>query len=443
MRSILLINPGHDGGHSSHHTVHRDPPPLGILYVGTFLRAHGYDVTILDTHIHPDWRYRLERDLVLNRPLYVGISVIIGRHQRNAQEITNIVHAHGIPVVWGGVMATVYGDELKETYSPDFVVRYQGEIPALEIAAWMDGRSLPTPPAGCLDDMPIPDWSLLPVCQQQTPYYHNIMSSRGCPFNCTFCYKQSLEHKAYEMRSASHVVTEMEALYDLTQSPVFTMGDDNFLVNRDRAQAILDHCRERGWYIEECIGHINNISDELIDAMSGVVQTFIFSVESASPRLQTILNKRIDLGSVPDKVRKLEAAGIVSTASFMVGLPTETWDDVTENREYMNILRMAAPLIRGNTYLWFPLPKTKLTAYTEAECEVDLDFSLTDYEEANFWVKDHEVGRRFRPWLSEERFNELTAWGLAFNETFKRPRRVYVLDRILNGETVDLQRDLY
>ena len=56
---ILLINPGHDGAHHQHksiHIIHRDPPPIGLLYLATSLKDAGYHVDILDTHVTENWQ---------------------------------------------------------------------------------------------------------------------------------------------------------------------------------------------------------------------------------------------------------------------------------------------------------------------------------------------------------------------------------------------------
>ena len=419
----LLINPGHDGSHEhkSHRAIHRDPPPMSLLYVAANYVQQGKDVQILDTHINTKWQGILQT-MDFDE---VGILVIIGQNLANAGEITRWLREHkpNIKVTWGGVMPTVFPEAIKAHYEPDEVFM------------------------GRMDEDLVPAWELLGqnFNKQQIPYYHMIMTSSGCPFSCSFCYKHSLPSgKAYKLRSAEGVIEELEFMHHLTHTKVFTFGDDNFLINKKRAIQILDYMRTRGWYAEEVIGHFNGLDDELIAAMGGVVQTFIGSVETASPRLQLLLNKNLELEAVPGKLEKLNRVGIAANVPFIIGLPTEKDEDLELDWAFMERVREKAPWVRGQVYLWYPLPKTVLTTFAENEYDVDLRFSLSDYERANFWVDEKLDGREFRPWISEERYAMLYKWGTAFKDYFHYPnkRGPYVLDRVLSGEKINLMEGL-
>jgi radical SAM superfamily enzyme YgiQ (UPF0313 family) len=198
--------------------------------------------------------------------------------------------------------------------------------------------------------------------------------------------------------------------------------------------------------LEEVIGHIEGLTDDIIEAMRGVVHMFIFSIETVSPHLQEILNKRIRLGTVPDKLAKLREAGILCNVSFMVGLPGETQKDIDANWVYMEDLRRAHPYIRGNCYLWFPLPKTHLTEYAQVYSSKSFTFSVMEYEKANFWVKDRSDlgGHRFRPHLTEKQYECLVDYGLAFNTAFKYPEGTVlsITDEVLAGKEPSVGRTL-
>lgn len=420
---ILLINPGHDGthAHKSHRSIHRDPPPMSLLYVAANYSKHGQDVRILDTHIYDKWAGIIGQ---LDDIEWIGISVIIGQNLANAREITAWCRKYkpNTRVIWGGVMPTVMPDEIKAEYAPDDI--YMGRM----------------------DEDIVPDWHILgqDFNKYQIPYYHMIMTSSGCPFACTFCYKHSLPDVPYKLKSADAVIEEMEFMHFLTDTRVFTFGDDNFLINKERAMRILEYMRSRGWYAEEAIGHYNNLDSELIAGMGGVVQTFIGSIESASPRLQKLLKKRIDLKAVPGKLEMLNKVGIAANAAFIIGLPTETSADLDLNWRFMNGVKEKAPWVRAQAYLWYPLPKTELTMYAEREYGVDLKFPVWEYEDANFWIDEKLNGNEYRPWIAKARYKELYEWGEHFKEAFHYPnkRGPYVLDRVLHGEQIDLRSDL-
>ncbi len=511
-KKILLINPGHDNEHEifkhkSHRLIHRDPPPIASLYIATYLYENGYKPKIIDTHIENDYLSAIKKELADNDYLYVGITVIIGKFLKNAEELTYFIRGINpdIPIVWGGIMASIFPDEVLSAYAPDYVIRYEGEETALELADALknhgsidkikglsyikDGSIVhnePRLPQSNLDQYPIPKWELLGKAfnKEQIPYYYLIMSSRGCPYNCSFCYKHSFDEgfkrnaPAWRYRSAEHIIKEIEYIYNKTGARVFTFGDDNFFVNKNRALEILSYFREKNFYIEEVIGHLSCIDDDVISAMGGIVQTFIFSVETASPRLQKYINKNLDLSDIPGKVKKLYEQGIVSPVSFIIGLPTEEKEDLRKNIDLMIKLKKINPFIRGNNYLFLPLPKTKLFNIVENIYNLDLPKDITLYKDANFWVKsiDDPVGKKFRPWMSDKYFKFLVLYGIVFNDIFKmcnielsdetkkileqdqdikemfegvefvnRPLaryRPYILDKILNNEQIDLIKGL-
>jgi len=513
MKKVLLINPAHENEddldkHTSHRAIHRDPPPIGALYIGTYLFHHGYQVDIIDTHIEENYIDVIDNYISNNNYIFVGMTVIIGKFLRNAAELTNHIKDKfpQLTIVWGGIMASIMSEEVLNEYAPDIVVRYEGEETALELAetlyhqkkldhvkgiSYLDEtqniiHNKDRIPKTQLDDYPIPNWKLLGshFNIKQIPYYYLIMSSRGCPFNCSFCYKHSIDKSVrktippWRYRTSKHIIEEIEYIHKHTGTAVFTFGDDNFFVNKKRALEVLTYFQKNNFYIEECIGHLNCLDDDIIDAMGGIVQTFIFSVETASHRLQKYINKNLLLEDVPIKVEKLYRKGIVSPVSFLIGLPTENKNDLRKNVELMMTLKKINPFVRGNVYLFFPLPYTKLTNQIKIECNVKITNDIRNYEKANFWVRDtnDQIGKKFRPWISDKQFKTLVLYGYVFNDVFKacnieienkiktilkedsdirelfdgiesvnHPNahyRPYILDRVLNGESINLLTDL-
>jgi len=332
MGDILLINPGHDGSHKlyehkSHRKVHRDTPPLSILYVASYLVENGYDVDLVDTHIEEDYKDIIKGLIEKNKYIFVGISTIIGNFLKNGSKLTRFIRSldPSIPVVWGGIMASILPETIMQEYSPDYIIRYDGEETALDLAkaleddsgvAHIKGLSYsrngmivhnePRLPKTDLDEYPIPKWNMLGehFNREQIPYYFAIMSSRGCPFNCYFCYKHSVDEKIrkktppWRFRSAEHIIEEIDHIHEKTGGTVFNFIDDNFLIQKKRAFRILDHFRKNEFYVETCVGHVSLIDDDIIEAMGGIVQNLGFSIETASPKLQKFINKNIDLKSV-------------------------------------------------------------------------------------------------------------------------------------------------
>jgi anaerobic magnesium-protoporphyrin IX monomethyl ester cyclase len=512
MKKILLINPGHEAKadfnrHTSYREVHRDVPPLAVLYLASYLIEHNYDVHIIDTHIEDDYLGSIKEHLDHNDYLYIGISVIIGKFLKNANELTQFIKSlkPNLPIVWGGIMASNSPEEILTEYGTDYVARFDGEEIVLGLAKVLekkkqigsvnglsyvkDGKIVhnkPNIPYQDLDKYPIAKWDILGkhFNKRQIPYYYSIMTSRGCIYNCSFCYKHSVdadireEMPVWRFRSAEHIIKELSYIHKKTGTTVFTFGDDNFFVNKKRVIEVLEYCKKLGFYIEECIGHINNLDDNLIDAMGGVVQTFMFSVESASPRLQKFINKKVAVDKVAGKVEKLHKNGIVVKINFIVGLPTEKRQDLRTTAEFMMNIKSVSPFAKGIAYLYFPLPKTNLYREVEKIYSIKLPSRIRDYEDANFWVRSAEDfnSKKFRPWISDEDFSLLVLYAMVFNDVFdmcnlelkKETKKIlennsdirelfkgiehinhpkelyqpYVLDKVLKGEKIDLLNGL-
>jgi radical SAM superfamily enzyme YgiQ (UPF0313 family) len=261
----------------------------------------------------------------------------------------------------------------------------------------------------------------------------------------------------------------------MTGTRVFSFEDDNFLVNCERAIKILNFFKNKGFFIEQCAGHMNNYKNkDLVAAMRGVVQTAKYSIESASPRLLSLIRKNICIENVPQINEKLFRNGISTIHYFIVGLPTESEDDLKMNVDLMKKLKEINPYVRGHSYFFFPLPNTPLETYINEELGFKLPRSLIGYENCHF--ENFAEGRCYRPWIDEDQYLLLEKYCEIFQEVFQinnmtisnrimeilddYPRLKYifgdieainkpsvknypyVLDRLLNDEKIDLQNDL-
>lgn len=467
-----------------------------MLNLASFLLTRGERCDIVDTAFEEvDWNKIKQGHYFL-----VGISILIGDFMKNARELSAKIKeiAPDLPICLGGVMASLVPGQLLSDYNVDFVIRFEGEYSLFELVRCLKGKGslknirglsykkgsavVNNPPRTLetnLDNFPVPRWSLFGsnINQKQMPYYFSIMTSKGCPFKCSFCYNHSVDEEirnecpVWRCRTADHVIAELKRIHKSTNTRVFTFGDDNFLVEQERALKIFNFMKENNFYVEQCIAHVNNLSDGLIDAMEGVVQTVIYAIESASPALLKLLNKNIDLSRIPDTNEKLFDKSVTTIHNFIVGLPTETDEDLRLNVELMLKLKKINPYVRAVAFLYLPLPFTPLNSYIENEMGLPLPHTLRDYEEATF-DSGTEQGRKFRPWLSKEKYDFLHKYCLVFDDAFRtnnmslssqseellaanpklkdvfrgikeasRPKAFYapyVLDRVLSNEKVAL-----
>jgi radical SAM superfamily enzyme YgiQ (UPF0313 family) len=147
-KSVLLINPGQENQeknkfHLVPHKIHRDSPPVSILYVGGYLSSHGYDVIILDTHIEQDYKEIISSIIAKNNVLFVGVTVLIGDYLKNAIEISRFIKEinNSIPIVWGGVFPSGLPLPVLSESFVDIVVMHEGEETALELCQALESDS--------------------------------------------------------------------------------------------------------------------------------------------------------------------------------------------------------------------------------------------------------------------------------------------------------------
>ena len=226
-------------------------PRLGLPLIGAALKAAGHDVRIYCPQAAP-----IDRDDVASADL-VGISTTTSTASA-AFALADELRAAGLPVIIGGPHPT-FGPWDAMPHA-DFVARGEGgdELMLELIAAlagerelesirglsfWRDGRPVHNEPrerCADLDSLPVPDLSLIVGAERirEMP----IMTSLGCPFDCTFCTVTLMFGRAYRCRSPENVVAELEA--KRPRSVFFY--DDNFAANKKRLKTLLRLMIERG-----------------------------------------------------------------------------------------------------------------------------------------------------------------------------------------------------
>jgi len=434
---VILINPGHDDEVSEDvarsfgarsRDIPREDPPISIINLGGFIRDSGFDVRILDTHVEPNYRDIL-RSLIKERPLAIGLSVMLGKFTKNAVSLTKFIKeiARGIPVVWGGKLTHLAKDKILQETDTDYLVIGDGEFPflalleALRTGGSIDGieglgykkNGLVVINSGCvtvenLDDIYQSEdfgWDLVKekINYRQVPYFINLYTSRGCHFNCSFCYLMDIKEMKpglrYRRRSPENIIREIGYLSENYGIKVFTFGDDDFLYDIKKIIPILHYFKEKGLYIEHFWTNINNLNSETIGLLKGICQTACYSVETASPRLQKVLNKIMPVGKVLKVNKLLRDAGINVVHNFLFGIPTEKDEDTKQNIDLMKEIKRVNPYSRANCYILSPIPGTPIFEFAKSLAKTDIPWTLNDLGNYHFRYMG-ESASKFRPYLT-------------------------------------------
>lgn len=364
-------------------------PPMGLLYLGAVLRAAGHEVRLFDAAederpAYPAFRAAARAfapDVVAFSAITFEASSLLAM-ARAARETVPAAK-----VVVGGPHATSYPLRCASHPDIDAVVIGEGErtLPELvdAFAAGRDGHDVPgtvrvdgagalvhsppRAPIGDLDALPFPAWDLLdlPLYRRfssmanvgRRPYLP-LVTSRGCPWRCIYCHQ--VHGKTFRARSPASVLAEIDEVSRRFGIADFEVVDDVFNLDRDRAAAILEGVAARPG--RTALQFPNGVRTDLLDdgmirlmARAGT-QYVAVAVESATPRLQRLIRKNLDLDKARANAVKCVDAGLYVTGFFMLGFPTETLAEARATVDFA----LSSPLHQAQFFVVTPFEGTPL-----------------------------------------------------------------------------------
>ena len=319
-------------------------PRLGLPIIAATLKEQGHDVLVYNPTMAPiDWDDVTTSDLV-------GLSSTTST-ATTAYEFADLLRAEGIPVVIGGSHVTFMADEALEHV--DYVARGEGgEQLLLELIEALHGRreldsiaglsythdGLAThnpPREACadLDTLPFPDLRL--VVGSEKIKTVPIMTSWGCPFDCTFCSVTAMFGKKYRFRSAESVIAELR---DKRPELIF-FYDDNFAANRKRLKRLLRMMIDEGlavpWSAQVRADVVRD--PELLELMrdSGCHLVYL-GLESVNQDTLDNFEKAQTVDDIRRAIKVLHHYGIKSHGMFVLGADT---DDVQTVRDTVSFAK--------------------------------------------------------------------------------------------------------
>ena len=349
-------------------------PPLGILYCAGVLREGGIEVSLLD---QPAKRFSLDQTVNWVKkedPDIIGFSVLLST-AKEAPKIAERVKAENpnITVVFGSHHATFNAERILKKYPfVDIVVRGEGEHTSLEIARCLEkqreldkvegvtfrknGRIVSNPDRPLnkdVDALPFPDRDLAGVQYKSAIFgvkinsrkFTTILSSRGCPFNCSFCGIRKFTRRAWRPRSVENVMAELEYLQSEGYEQ-FLFADDNFTLNAKRVSKLCRSIKKEGMDIEWfCDSRVDHVSYDMFrDMVNAGCRCLFFGIESANQRILDYYRKGITPEQSEKAVRKARKAGIdIIVGSFIVGAPDETQREIINTLQFANKLDIDVP----------------------------------------------------------------------------------------------------
>jgi hypothetical protein len=181
-----------------------------------------------------------------------------------------------------------------------------------------------------LDTLPFPAFHLYPHMEKCT--YIPLELGRGCPFACTFCSTNDFFRRRFRLKSPQHMLAEMRRIKDTYGIQSFDLVHDMFTVDRKRVaefcHALLDSGEKFYW---GCSARSDCIDDQLIELMAQAgCRGIFFGIETGSARLQTIIDKGLDLDEAAERIGTCDKFEIKTAVSLITGFPEETTSDLRD-----------------------------------------------------------------------------------------------------------------
>jgi len=403
-------------------------PPTGCMYVGGALKQAGFHVTI--HHISSKDIQRTAQIICQTNPLFVGFSVITGSPVVHSATMGRMLKkiSPDVPIVWGGIHPSLIPELCLCENFVDYVAIGEGEEVAVALANTLStGGELSTiSNIGYKDndgeitinrtgpfiknlDQYKQDWSLLnPKHYIRTSLdgkkYFVFITSRGCPYNCGFCYNLMFNKRRWRSHSDEFVINEIKQLKEVTGIEYVTFNDDNFLVDKKRAIRILKGLREIGvtaLWIEVRLDQFDD--DILAQLVQYGVKTIFVGWESGSNNTLKKIDKGFDTELIINSFKMAAKYSLEIDASAIVGFPFENEEDINKTLKMVGKIDDINPgRNKFNIGVYIPYPGTRIVH--EA---IQLGFRFPT--DINLWGKyDILKGEMDLPWLKQEQIRRIS-----------------------------------
>ena len=366
-KKVFLVYP--------HEKTHFVRLSLSLLSIASSLEPAGYDVKIIDMRFQDPKKYDFKD------ALFVGLTSFTGSNLKSAIEFSKYIKKRypNVPVVWGGVHASILPIQTISNDYVDIIVRGEGDLTAVELAKALEkkkplknvqgltfkenGKIINTPerPFLNMNDLPPQAYHLVNLTKAETTLGHfPYNGSRGCPHRCKFCFNVNFHKSKWRSVTAQRTVEDIKKIIEVSNTKGIEFTEDNFFTSKERIREIAEGiiknnikitwgaaCR-MDYFARYEIEFLKLLKKSGLDLMSG-------GAESGSQRILDLVNKDIKVEDTIKAVAKAKEAGIVPCLSFICGVPTETKKDVFMTLDLIDKLRKINPDTQVNGFFAFTI----------------------------------------------------------------------------------------
>ncbi|MEC7986318.1 MAG: radical SAM protein [Myxococcota bacterium] len=351
---------------------------IGPAFLSSYVRNHGYETSIL--HIPFDEPILDIVSAILDEnPDILGISLTTRQWQRARKILNALRDRRVIPTIVGGLHPTFSPESTLRQKGIDYICLGEGEGAFLDFLhqfrdhgrirepipnIWARGEKRPTvrPPVPKLDDLPFMDRALL----NEKYGVVNMTTQRGCPFPCTYCaarmYNEMYGNAQYgRRRSIENVLDELHYIRENFLLSYVIYLDDTFTINHKWIREFLRAYQEQLAIPFSIHARAETINQRMLAQLAQAgCKHITFGVESGSERLRyDVMHRKVTNKRLVEAFRWSRSLGIITTANYIIGTPTETRDDIEQTIALHHELQ---PDDFGY-FVFYPYPGTPMFKY--------------------------------------------------------------------------------
>lgn len=420
--NILLVHPlGYSAGIAGRDVsrLANIMPPIGLASMAAYLKKRGIDCAIVDCFAWPRSDQVIRDYLLAKKPAFVGLSCTtssffdglrIGRLAKST--LSNI------QVVFGGPHVSALKERiLKDFPVIDFVVTGEGEETLAEVME-KAGKEVKTVKGLVyreadgeisftgqrtksidLDSLPFPayeelagypDAYKLPIFSYPRAPNSSCISSRGCPYSCTYC-DRSVFRRTFRYNSAEYLYEHLRYLKERFKIRHLNFYDDQFTFNLERIEKLTRFMTDKPLGMTfNCAARAEHIDPDLLRQMKAAGCWMIsLGIETGDETLLAQHRRNADLALIEEKIHLIKKAGLRTKGLFMMGLPGETETSIRKTMHYA----FSLPLDDLNMSKFTPFPGSPLYDKIHELGEFQEDWEKMDCMHFQFVPKGITVDR--------------------------------------------------
>jgi anaerobic magnesium-protoporphyrin IX monomethyl ester cyclase len=391
-------------------------PPLGILYISSYLKRQGFKVEVFDSTFSSMAAFKalVEQE----RPPVVGIYTNM-MTKRNVLEMMQVCKEAGAVVVLGGPEPPYYAEDYLRR-GADVIVKGEGELTLEELLPHVakhgarqldfingiaflndDGKLVETLPRAFIADLsanPWPDREAIDIPQYMKVWKDNhgqssvsVIQARGCPYTCHWC-SHSVYGNTHRRRTPQDAADEVLWIKERYNPDLIWYADDVFTINFKWFFQYAEALKQRGVRIPfECISRADRLNENVVKTLAemGCYRLWNGS-ESGSQKILDAMDRKVKVKDVQEKTHLLQRYGIETGMFIMLGYEGETVQDLEETVEHLKIsnpdifLTTVAYPIKGTSY------------YAEVESRVLTDRTWEERSDRDLTVAGRYSRRFYR-----------------------------------------------